>query len=145
MPTHRCWDLARSACARMTSRGWSARPICCARSWAGSPRPALKRAFAPPSRRFAGSDTGTSLEVITVSLMGGLGNQMFQYAAGKALAERHGVRLALDLSGFRNYPLRSFLLDRLCVPEADLAIVSEDGRPAGNFARSRWRQRMDRV
>ena len=41
--------------------------------------------------------------MITVSLIGGLGNQMFQYAAGKALAERHGVPLALDLSGFENY------------------------------------------
>ena len=41
--------------------------------------------------------------MITVSLIGGLGNQMFQYAAGKALAERHGVRLVLDLSGFRSY------------------------------------------
>ena len=83
--------------------------------------------------------------MIITHLIGGLGNQMFQYAAGKALAERHGVDLALDLSGFRNYPLRSFLLDRLCVPEADLAIVSEDGRPAGNFVRSRWMQRIDRV
>ena len=81
--------------------------------------------------------------MITVSLVGGLGNQMFQYAAGKALAERHGVGLALDLSGFRNYPLRSFLLDRLCVPEADLAIASEAGRPDGNFVRSRWKQRIE--
>ena len=31
--------------------------------------------------------------MITVSLIGGLGNQMFQYAAGKALAERHGFLL----------------------------------------------------
>ena len=56
--------------------------------------------------------------MITVSLIGGLGNQMFQYAAGKALAERHGVPLALDISGFRDYALRPFLLDRLLVPEA---------------------------
>ena len=51
--------------------------------------------------------------MITMSLIGGLGNQMFQYAAGKALAERHGVPLALDISGFRNYALRPFLLCRL--------------------------------
>src|SRR5579863_4895384 len=72
---------------------------------------------------------------------------MFQYAAGKALAERHGVRLALDLSGFRNYALRPFLLDRLSVPEADLARASEASakEAPSNFTRSLWRQRIDRL
>ena len=86
--------------------------------------------------------------MITVSLIGGLGNQMFQYAAGKALAERHGVRLALDLGGFRyDDELRSFLLDRWCVPKADLAGASEASaeKPASNFVRSRWKRRIDRV
>jgi Glycosyl transferase family 11 len=85
--------------------------------------------------------------VITVSLIGGLGNQMFQYAAGKALAERHGVVLALDLSGFRNYALRAFLLDRLQVPEAKPAVAAEAGaeKPPDRFARSVWKQRIDRV
>jgi hypothetical protein len=85
--------------------------------------------------------------VITVSLIGGLGNQMFQYAAGKALAERHGVELALDLSGFRDYPLRSFLLDRLRVPEAAAAIALEAAKkkPANQFARALWKQRFDRL
>ena len=85
--------------------------------------------------------------MITVSLMGGLGNQMFQYAAGKALAERHGVGLALDLSGFRDDALRSFLLDRLCVPEASSVNLSTAGgeKPANHFRRSVWRNRVDRV
>lgn len=85
--------------------------------------------------------------MITVSLIGGLGNQMFQYAAGKALAERHGVGLALDLSGFRNYALRSFLLDRMCVPEAGLASAHRAGadKTANHFVRSLWKQRIDRV
>lgn len=34
--------------------------------------------------------------MITARLLGGLGNQMFQYAAGRALALRRGVDLALD-------------------------------------------------
>jgi hypothetical protein len=36
--------------------------------------------------------------VIATMLKGRLGNQMFQYAAGRALAERHGTRLVLDTS-----------------------------------------------
>ncbi|WP_051379807.1 alpha-1,2-fucosyltransferase [Bradyrhizobium murdochi] len=85
--------------------------------------------------------------VITVSLIGGLGNQMFQYAAGKALAERHGVGLALDLSGFRNYSDRSFLLDRLRVPETVVSLaqprVAEKDQK--QFARALWKGRVDRL
>ena len=35
--------------------------------------------------------------MIISTLIGGLGNQMFQYAAGRALALRRNVGLALDL------------------------------------------------
>ena len=84
--------------------------------------------------------------MITVSLIGGLGNQMFQYAAGKALAERHGVPLALDVSGFRNDALRSFLLDRLRVPEAIVPVETESaGKPKENFAHAKWKGRIDRL
>jgi hypothetical protein len=74
--------------------------------------------------------------VITVSLIGGLGNQMFQYAAAKELADRHGVGLALDLSRFNdiNNTPRCFLLDRLRVPEGT----------ASYFFRARWRGRIVR-
>ena len=75
---------------------------------------------------------------------------MFQYAAGKALAERHGVPLALDLSGFRagdprNTP-RPFLLDRLLVPEA-IASAQHQGlaRPKENYSRAKWKARIDRL
>lgn len=84
--------------------------------------------------------------MITVSLIGGLGNQMFQYAAGKALAERHGVPLALDISGFRNYALRPFLLDRLLVPEAITSVQDVPiQKPEINFARAKWKGRIDRL
>jgi hypothetical protein len=85
--------------------------------------------------------------VIVVSLNGGLGNQMFQYAAGKALAERHGVELALDLGGFRKHALRSFLLHRLRVPEAEPAVAAECGveKPPTRFVRGLWQQRIYRV
>jgi glycosyl transferase family 11 len=105
------------------------------------------KAFAPPSWRFAGLGKRNNSKVITVSLIGGLGNQMFQYAAGKALAERHGVPLALDISGFKNYALRSFLLDRLLVPEV-IALPSQTEpiqKPEINFTRAKWKARIDRL
>jgi hypothetical protein len=55
--------------------------------------------------------------MIVVRLMGGLGNQMFQYAAGKALAERLNVQLLLDRTFLdqkpvdAGYTLRDFELD----------------------------------
>jgi hypothetical protein len=60
--------------------------------------------------------------MIRVKLMGGLGNQMFQYAAGRALAERHNTELMLDLTWYdlelgkditpRKYELDCFVLDK---------------------------------
>lgn len=50
--------------------------------------------------------------MITVKLMGGLGNQMFQYACGRALAERMRTQLCFDLSAYKNYRLRGYGLDR---------------------------------
>ncbi|CAK0769444.1 alpha-1, 2-mannosyltransferase/rhamnosyltransferase [Gammaproteobacteria bacterium] len=68
---------------------------------------------------------------IIVKLMGGLGNQMFQFAAGLSLARKHAVRLKLDISflndktarGFtqRDYSLDAFYL----VPECE-TILSLD-------------------
>ncbi len=42
--------------------------------------------------------------MITVKLMGGLGNQMFQYALGRHLAEINHTELVLDLSVYSNTP-----------------------------------------
>ena len=41
--------------------------------------------------------------MIVVKLLGGLGNQLFQYAAGRSLAEKHGVQIrygAQAIGGF---------------------------------------------
>ena len=40
--------------------------------------------------------------MIIVKLMGGLGNQMFQYAAGRRLSYMHNAELKLDLGWFSN-------------------------------------------
>lgn len=43
--------------------------------------------------------------LVITNLIGGIGNQMFQYAAGRALAEKHGVPLLVDLRDFQTYEL----------------------------------------
>lgn len=64
-------------------------------------------------------------DAIQVRLAGGLGNQMFQFAAGFALAERHRTALVLDQSGLastvagegsipRDYALDLFALPASC-------------------------------
>ena len=54
--------------------------------------------------------------VITL-ITSGLGNQMFQYAAGRALAARLGTSLKLDISYYQNNPntRRYYDLERYCL------------------------------
>ena len=52
--------------------------------------------------------------MVITNLIGGLGNQMFQYAAGRALSLECGVPLRLDVSGFAAYDLhQGFELGRI--------------------------------
>ena len=57
--------------------------------------------------------------MIIVKLMGGLGNQMFQYATARRLAWRHGTALKLDLSFLESEQTgvtpRCFQLDHLSI------------------------------
>ena len=62
--------------------------------------------------------------MIIVRLSDGLGNQMFQYAMGLALARRRGVPLRLDPSAYQRDPKRRFALDRLQV-EANFVSAEE--------------------
>lgn len=68
--------------------------------------------------------------MIFVKLMGGMGNQMFQYATGRNLALRHNVHLKLDLSFLRKqkensgFTLRNFELDKFKI-NADIADDNE--------------------
>lgn len=60
--------------------------------------------------------------MITTSIIGGLGNQMFQYAAGRALALELGRQLRLDIAGFDHYGLhQGFELHRVFCRTAPLA------------------------
>lgn len=52
--------------------------------------------------------------MIITQVIGGLGNQMFQYAAGRAVSLKNGTTLALDISGFESYELhQGFELQRV--------------------------------
>ena len=72
---------------------------------------------------------------VVVQLAGGLGNQMFQYAAGRALADRLGVELGLDLRHFRAADSRPFGLGSHRIR----AVAIPDEELAGVGARPRWR------
>jgi hypothetical protein len=49
------------------------------------------------------------MESVITHLIGGLGNQMFQYAAGYALSRRLNAHLKFDISDFSNYRLHNGL------------------------------------
>jgi hypothetical protein len=77
------------------------------------------------------------VSVVIARLIGGLGNQMFQYATGRALAVRCGALLKLDLSGFaavgvhtkRRYELDCFPIHGSAASNADLARFDRIGNP----------------
>jgi hypothetical protein len=53
--------------------------------------------------------------MIAVRLIGGLGNQMFQYAAGQSLAARLGTNLVLDTRDFEHYTLYEYGLHKFSI------------------------------
>ena len=64
--------------------------------------------------------------MIAMQIIGGLGNQMFQYAAGRALAERNRLPLVLDTSSFASYKLHNgFELERLFAGSMTVATATD--------------------
>lgn len=55
--------------------------------------------------------------MITARIIGGLGNQMFQYAAGRSLSLRNNDSLKLDTRGFSQYKLHSYGLNHFNTKE----------------------------
>ncbi len=51
--------------------------------------------------------------MIISHIIGGLGNQLFQFAAGRCLADVNHTDLKLDLSAYKDYSLRNFDLQQL--------------------------------
>jgi len=55
--------------------------------------------------------------MIYSAIIGGLGNQMFQYAVGRACSEREKTILKLDTTGFETYPHHSYSLQHFNIIE----------------------------
>ena len=63
--------------------------------------------------------------MIIIKIKGGLGNQLFQYAAGRAVALHHGLPLKLDLTIFETDKLHNgYRLDQFAI-HADIATENE--------------------
>ena len=71
--------------------------------------------------------------MIIVKIIGGMGNQLFQYAAGRRLALHHNVPLKLDVSGFATYTWHIYSLKPFALEATQEATPEEIDRanPAG--------------
>lgn len=72
--------------------------------------------------------------MVIVRIMGGLGNQLFQYAAGRTLAERHKTELKLDIGWFsetkqrRCYALDDFHINASIAKEEEIDALTRRGK-----------------
>lgn len=79
--------------------------------------------------------------MIIIRIVGGLGNQLFQYAAARALAEKRGVELKLDVAGIAGDTFRKFDLAKFNIPLAYASGEEIKKRKAGNTIQ-RVKQRL---
>lgn len=70
---------------------------------------------------------GEEKNIVISQLKGGLGNQLFQYAAAKSLAHHLQASLKLDITTFKHSQTRLFKLDYFCIP-LEIAAKEEIGR-----------------
>lgn len=81
------------------------------------------------------------MDVIISHIIGGLGNQMFQYAAGRAVSLEQNVPLRLDISGFASYRLHhGFELARIFNCAIDIATEKDIQGVAGYRAEGVFRK-----
>ena len=72
--------------------------------------------------------------MIVVRLRGGLGNQLFEYACGRALALRNGAPLKLDVTRYRDRSYaepRPYLLDRFRITASEAGAASSQRVSSG--------------
>ena len=80
--------------------------------------------------------------MIITRLFGGLGNQMFQYAAGRRLACILGVELKLDVSWIEKFKSREYFLGNFNIKEnfasaSEIAVMAPTGR-LGHALAKKW-------
>lgn len=72
------------------------------------------------------------MEIIQVRLMGGLGNQLYQYAAAKFIQLKYpSMRINLDISGYETYKVRNLELNKFL----DNSTVVFENRKNGGIIR----------
>jgi hypothetical protein len=86
--------------------------------------------------------------MIITRLLGGLGNQMFQYAAGRRLAHAQSAELKLDVTWMdkflgRPYALGNFNIEANFATVSEIAAVAPIGR-LGHALAKRWPKRWPR-
>ncbi len=77
--------------------------------------------------------------MIVVRLRGGLGNQLFEYACGRALALRNRAPLRLDLTCYRDRSYaepRPYLLDRFRITASEAGALERKLAHGGRIARA---------
>ncbi len=80
--------------------------------------------------------------MIIVKIIGGLGNQLFQYAFGKAIEKKLGKNVYYDISEFSYYDLRNFELHHFNV---ELKFASKESERELNNFKNRLLFRISRI
>jgi Glycosyl transferase family 11 len=90
-------------------------------------------------------DLRATMSVVFTQLNGGLGNQMFQYAAARALALRKGAEVVLDLTNYdvlntsRPYQLHVYPLGARTTTVAERIVLRIAKKHAARFSRIRYK------
>lgn len=61
--------------------------------------------------------------MIIVKIIGGLGNQMFQYAFARSISLRNNIEFRIDITGFKTYKLREYKLNNLSICENIASLI----------------------
>lgn len=85
--------------------------------------------------------------MIIVKLMGGLGNQMFQYAAGKTLSLKHATPLLIDTTFLNQAPNGAYTKRELELTVFDMPLVLSNEKQLKQFEvpKSRFQRIMQQV